>query len=111
VVQKAVRELREIAAKLDDDLDAERLAAAERCIDALVHPLGPDDIRALMSLLPEAGDTAFGLNWTILHAIEAAPDWPLWDMLEDSQSEWVRRFRSRLANAGFHPPAESDATA
>jgi len=54
--------------------------------------------------LPKEGDTAFGLNWTILHAVEAAPDWPLWDTLEETDSEWVRIFRQRLANAGIHPP-------
>ncbi len=106
MVQKAVRELCEISAKLTDDLDAEQLNAATKIIDALIYPLGFDDIRALISLLPQDGDTASGLNWSILHAIEATPDWPLWDTLEDERSEWVRIFRLRLANGGFFPPAE-----
>ena len=108
MVQKAVRELCAISAKLTDNLDAEQLAAATKRIDALVQPLGSDDIRVLMSLLPQDADTAFGLNWSLLHAVEAAPDWPLWDTLEDERSEWVRIFRLRLANGGFLPPAKSD---
>jgi hypothetical protein len=108
VVQKAVRELCEISAKLTDDLDAAQLDAATKRIDALTYPLGFDDIRALISLLPQDGDTASGLNWSILHAIEATPDWPLWDTLGDERSEWVRIFRLRLANGGFSPPIESD---
>ena len=108
MVQKAVRELCAIGAKLTENLDAEQLAAATKSINTLVQPLGSDDIRALIPLLPQDGDTAFGLNWSVLHAVEAAPDWPLWDTLRDPRSEWVRIFRLRLANAGFLPPAESD---
>lgn len=108
MVQNAVRDLCAVGAKLTDDLDAEQLAAATKHIDLLVHPLGLDDIRALMSLLPQGGDTAWGLNWSLLHAIEAAPDWPLWDVLGDESNEWVCIFRLRLANGGIHPPAESN---
>jgi hypothetical protein len=108
MVQTAIRELCEVSEMLTDDLDEEQLAAASKKIDALVHPLKPDDIRALIPLLPQNGDTAAGLNWSILHAIEAAPDWPLWDLLEDQRNEWVRIFRLRRGNGGVHPPVESD---
>ena len=108
VFQKAVRELCEICAKLTDDLDVEQLDAATKRIHALTYPLAFDDIRALISLLPQNGDTASGLNWSILHAIETSPDWPMWELLEDQRSEWVRIFRLRLANGGFSPPAEND---
>ena len=106
MVQKAVRELCQISTKLTDDLDAAQLNAATKIIDALIHPLGFDDIRELILLLPQDGDTASGLNWSILHAIEAAPHWPLWDTLEDERNEWVHIFRLRLANGGIFPPAE-----
>lgn len=106
MVQNAVRELRSVSPQLTDDLDTAQLAAATRHIDALVQPLGQDDIRALIALLPKDGGPAAGLNWSILHAIEAAPAWPLWDVLVDRSNEWVQIFRLRLANAGIEPPAE-----
>ncbi len=106
MIQDAVRELRRIVPVLSDRLEPEQLDAAVRLLDALVHPLSPDDIGALMRLLPPEGDLAHGLNWTVLHAIEASPDWPLWDMLQDRESEWVRTFLTRLANDGCHPPGE-----
>jgi hypothetical protein len=81
------------------------LAAASRYIDALAYPLQPRDIRALVALLPPGGDTAAGLNWSLLHAIEAAPAWPMWELLEDQSNEWIRIFRIRLANGGYAPPA------
>ncbi len=95
MVQNAVKELCGVSEQLTDDLDVGQLAAATKHIDALTHPLKPDDIRALLPLLPRDGDTAAGLNWSLLHAIEAAPDWPMWDLLGDQGNEWVRIFRLR----------------
>lgn len=105
MVQSAVRELCAACVQLTDNLDLERLTAATKLIDSLKHPLQSDDIRMLLSLMPEGGDTASGLNWSLLHAIEAAPDWPVWHLLEDQSNEWVRIFRIRLHNGGYLPPA------
>ncbi|WP_338828552.1 hypothetical protein [Bradyrhizobium sp. 27S5] len=105
MVQKPVRELCKIGAKLTDGLSEKQLQAAEKSVNELTQPLGEDDIESLISLLPQDGDTAFGINWSILHAIEASPAWPLWSLIEDERNEWVRTFRLRLANGGFHPPS------
>src|ERR1700750_2874097 len=105
IVQKAVAELCGISPKLTEKLGEEQFDAAGKCVEALLQPLSHDDVRALITLLPEDDDSAFGLNWEILHAIEAAPGWPHWDLLDNERSEWVRRFRLRLANGGFYPPA------
>jgi len=104
VVQSAVKRLRDIGGQLTDKLDDQQFAAATSAIDALSHPLSAEDIRALLLLLSEGGDTASGLNWTILHAIEASPVWPLWDTLRNNENEWVQILRRRLANAGVPPP-------
>jgi hypothetical protein len=104
MLQDAVRRLHDVGGQLSDELDAEQLAQATASIDLLSHPLSAEDIRALMLLLPSGGDTASGLNWTILHAIEASPVWPLWDTLRSDENEWVRILRLRLANAGLQPP-------
>ena len=104
MVQSAVKRLRDIGGQLTDKLDDQQLVAATSAIDALSHPLSAEDIRALLLLLPDGGDTASGLNWTILHAIEASPVWPLWDTLRNNENEWVQILRRRLANAGVPPP-------
>ena len=105
MVQEAVRQLHDIGGQLTDQLTDQQLAAATAGIDAFKHPLSEADIKALLLLLPDEGDTASGLNWTILHAIEASPVWPLWDTLRNEQNEWVRIFMLRLANAGEYPPS------
>lgn len=107
-MQEAVAELCGISPKLTSSLSIEQLEVVEKCIASLEQPLSDKDVEALVALLPDEEDSAFGLNWAILHAIEAAPGWPRWDLLFNEQSEWVRTFRQRLANGGFHPPSESD---
>ena len=105
MVQDAVKRLHDIGGQLTDKLDTQQLALATSAIDALSRPLSAADIRALLLLLPKGGDTASELNWTILHAIEASPAWPLWDTLRDDESKWVQILRRRLANAGIQPPS------
>jgi hypothetical protein len=107
MVQPAVAKLLEITSTLDDELDNGPLDEVVRLTDSLTHPLSDEDVRALMTLLPHGGDTAFGVNWTLLHAIEANPNWPMMDLLRDKEHKWVRIFRIRLANAHLLPPGET----
>jgi hypothetical protein len=104
VVQDAVKRLHDIGGQLTDNLNDQQLAAATSAIDGLSHPLSAADIRALLLLLPDGGDTASEINWTILHAIEASPVWPLRDALRNDENKWVQILRRRLANAGIQPP-------
>jgi hypothetical protein len=106
-MQDAVRQLVAIAPTLDDSLDEDPLKAAADLLDQLLQPLSEDDVRALLSLLPPSGDTAFGLNWTILHRIEAAPSWPIWTALTDTDNEWTAMFLTRLKNDGYIQPLSS----
>lgn len=103
-MQQTVSALLDIAPKLTSDLVGPRMDEAVALLDALSHPLAPDDISALMSLLPSDGDDACGLNWTILHAVEGSPDWPIWNLLDDRENEWVDIFLIRLKNAGIQRP-------
>lgn len=106
-MQNVIRQLCAASDKLTDELEYEALQTASNLIEEIEHPLATDEIRALFALFPENGDTAMGLNWTLLHAIEAAPDWPLWDLLGDQSHEWVSIFTARLVNGGYTPPCLS----
>ena len=104
-MQDAVKKLQNLGEQLTDELDDKQLAHATAAVDLLRQPISAEEIRALLLLLPPNGDTAAGLNWTILHTLEASPLWPLWNMLQHDQHEWVRIARTRLANAGEYPPS------
>ncbi|TGP57206.1 hypothetical protein EN873_03690 [bacterium M00.F.Ca.ET.230.01.1.1] len=105
MTQDAIRAIRAIAPSLVEQLDPRQYEAIERLLSSVVLPLSEDDVRELVSLLPADGDTAYGLNWTILHLIEAAPGWPHWEALQFQQGEWIDVLMRRLANAGISPPA------
>jgi hypothetical protein len=100
-MQDAVRQLTTVVPMLTDSLDEGSIKVATDLLDQLVRPLSEDDVRALLSLLPPSGDTAFGLNWTILHAIEAAPSWPIWAALTDTDNEWMAMLLARLGKGGY----------
>ncbi|MDQ0466868.1 hypothetical protein QO010_004665 [Caulobacter ginsengisoli] len=103
-MQDAIAEMLRVVPEFNDDLTTPEMDALVPLLDVLKHPLSRADIQALISMLPENGDTAMGLNWTILHAIEASPEWPLWDLLTAKDHEWIDIFRLRLRNGGHQPP-------
>jgi hypothetical protein len=100
-MQDAVTRLVAITPQLTDSLDQASLEVVEGLLNQLVSPLSDQEILALLSVLPANGDTAFGLNWTILHLIEAAPSWPIWAALKEQSHEWIRILLLRLENAGM----------
>ena len=58
MLQDSIARLLAIAPKLDDDLDEEQLDSAGELLEAITQPLSPEDVRALISLLPS--DTSIG---------------------------------------------------
>lgn len=103
-MQEAVTRLANLRTQLTDDLSQDQLDEATSLIDQLRHPVFGEDIGALVSLLRSEGDTACGLNWAILHAIESSPEWPIWELISDPDHEWHSILWARLRNGGFHPP-------
>lgn len=74
---------------------------AEMYGEALRHlPDAPtaEEAAALVGLLPPDETTAFGLAWTLVHAIEASPEWPVWDALA-GEGWWRSVLRDRTAGS------------
>jgi hypothetical protein len=89
----------------DEDADAEQIRRHESLLGEAYNELRPvtdDEARALIGLF--GPDECFGLAWTILHLVESAPGWPLWDVLGELEKPWVARLRERATRAGFNPP-------
>jgi hypothetical protein len=87
----------------DDALDEAAASQFANAIDGL--PASPmcEEAAALVAILPPDDSTAFGMAWSILHAIEASPDWPVWSELDD-RSWWVTLLRQRCESGGKTPP-------
>ena len=86
-----------------DALDEETAGQYARAIDSLPPTPTEDEVVVLLGIFPPDDSTAFGLAWSVLHAIEAAPAWPMWSVLDDRNS-WVTFLRERCERAGLHPP-------
>ncbi len=106
-LQPAVQELLMIAPQFNEDLSEDQINDIESAINRLQHPISAQDAITLLSLLPANGDSYYGLNWSILHAIESSPSWPIWPCLTVSGHIWIDQLRLALSNAGFVEPSQS----
>ena len=100
MLQPAVQSLVEMGpAPSSQDVSVEWLEAAQRHIENIQKPVSDEEARALAKLF--GPDECFGFGWTLLHIIEAAPGWPLKDVLDMPTNEWIERLRVGVANAGL----------
>jgi hypothetical protein len=77
--------------------DVARLKAIQELLEQVETPVSDDDARVLVKLF--GPDDCYGVAWTLLHLIETAPKWPLADCLVDTENEWIKVLKQRLANA------------
>jgi len=66
-----------------DELSPRQAERYEEAIRRLPNAPTGEEATALLSLLPPDETTSFGIAWTLVHAIESSPDWPVWDALDD----------------------------
>jgi hypothetical protein len=75
------------------DADVAELERFQTLLTGIKCPLSNDEAKALVALF--GADDCFGLAWTLLHAIETAPGWPILDALGDTENEWIARLKQR----------------
>lgn len=90
----------------DDDLSEAEASQFADAIDGLPPTPTADEAVALASILPPDDSTSFGLAWSLLHAIEAAPEWPVWTAMDD-RNWWVTLLRQRCERADLARPTGS----
>lgn len=75
-------------------------------LDQIESPVSDDEARALSALFGVG--SCYGLAWSVLHAIETAPGWPLSDVLRETETEneWIEFLRVRVQNAGLATESE-----
>lgn len=84
-----------------------KLGALPRCEDAhddwlakfqsylleIEQPVSNEDAAELAKLL--GPDDCFGMAWTLVHAIETAPGWPLEEAISEANETWKNILRDR----------------
>ena len=76
--------------------DITKLEKIESLLTQVKQPISDDEARVLVRLF--GPDDCFGLAWTLLHIIEKAPGWPLFDALDVEDNEWIDLLRLRSEN-------------
>ena len=66
-------------------------------IESIRPPVTDEEARVLVGIL--GPDECFELEWPLVHLIETAPNWPLFDCLGDSSNEWIAMLKRRVENA------------
>lgn len=82
-----------------EDPDEGRIGAYVRALDALPGPLTDEEATALLGLFPLDDSSMYEVAWTLVHAVESAPGWPIAGILNGS-SWWVSLLRGRCERAG-----------
>jgi hypothetical protein len=59
-------------------------------------PVTDAEARVLVGIF--GPDECFELEWPLVHLIETAPNWPLFDCLVDSGNEWIAMLKRRVEN-------------
>lgn len=90
----------------EEGASVEDVSARESLVLGIVEPVTDDEARALVALLGETEDSLYGLKWSLLHAIESSPGWPMWDTLRAAVGPWRDLLMTRLANGGETPPED-----
>jgi len=80
------------------DVVPEVITKQEELLRSIVPPVTDEEARQLIKLF--GPDDYYGGAWTVLHLVETAPHWPLWDCLANTSNEWIARLRERAANVG-----------
>ena len=87
----------------ESDAALDILEQQDALVRALEAPATEEEARAAMSLF--GADSCFGLAWGVVHFVESAPSWPIWECLADDASYWAGVMRERSRNAGFEDPS------
>jgi hypothetical protein len=90
----------------EETASVEEVSVREALVLRIPEPVTDDEARVLLPLLGNTEDSLYGLKWSLLHAIESAPGWPMWEALRGASGPWRNLLMTRLANGGEIPPDE-----
>lgn len=87
----------------EDDCSDELIMEMDAAIKAMPMQLNDEEALALLDVLSTPDRASYyGAMWTLIHAVETAPGWPLAAMWT-RQGPWLDTLRTRARNAGIAP--------
>ena len=82
------------------DADAAVVQRMQALLARIEHPVTDDEATLLINVFGPAEDSCFGLAWSLVHAVESAPGWPVWHVISSADGPWATLLRQRASNAG-----------
>lgn len=76
-----------------EDADDDWLASFQRSLSEIEQPVSNEEAAELAKLL--GPDDCFGMAWTLVHAIETAPGWPLEKAISEADEAWREILQER----------------
>ena len=76
-----------------ETVDLRLIERQQALLNRIAAPVTDDEAKELIKLF--GPDDYFGGAWTVLHLVESAPGWPLWDSLSNDSNDWILRLKQR----------------
>ena len=96
-MQNAIIELKKLGSlPSSENPELDMLTKYQELITSINPPIDNEETIVLLDLF--GSDDCFGLAWTLVHLIETAPDWPLYERLTNMDNEWIVRLKTRASN-------------
>src|SRR5512145_3228703 len=93
-MQKEILELLKLGPLPSEEMaDINFLKKYESQLLKVQPPITDDEARALVTLF--GPDSCYGTAWTMVNLIETSPGWPLVDLLQNTEDDWIRILFSR----------------
>ena len=100
MVQYAVEQLTQLGPFPETEITIELVKAYEDAIVAIQKPVTNEEAIALCHIFQDHAGF-YELEWSLVTAIESAPDWPIKTCLTGASNMWIELLRIRARNAGF----------
>jgi hypothetical protein len=100
MMQDAVEQLMQLGPFPEMEITFERVKTYEVLIVAIQRPVTNEEAIALCHIFQDHAGF-HELEWSLVTAIESAPDWPIKTCLTDANNMWIELLRVRARNAGF----------
>jgi hypothetical protein len=105
-IRREVSELSRLGPFPDcNQTDAATVKDFHDLLKSINKPVTDSEARVLISIF--GPDDYYGLAWTLIHLIETAPGWPLEDVLQNDENEWIQLLKTRIENGKLRRREES----
>jgi hypothetical protein len=96
-VREEIKMLQKLGKLPDSNASEEEIERYAILIEKITPSVTDEEAKILVRLF--GPDECYGLAWSLVHLIETAPGWPIWECLQNDEDEWVKRLKKAALNS------------